>query len=388
MYKKQKKINTLIGEEPIEKWNATDRKKEVIVNKERFLAFLDDLLNLSNLNEIKIKIYNIRGVIANSKSDKIGLLNITANGDTMRVNHSFLQSEIEQILETHTIERTKYYIRRLKKSLSEVKTGKINDLNLNKWKEYEDIITDSLWVLGKRDNSGAHTGDYWGNFIPQIPNQLLQRYTKRGEWVLDPFLGSGTTLIECRRLGRNGIGVELQEKVAKAAENLIANEINKHKVQTKVIVGDSTSLDFKESLRAAGVETVQFVIMHPPYWDIIKFSDDERDLSRAKGISGFLDMLGRVVDNSYDILDRGRYLALVIGDKYSKGEWIPLGFYCMQEVMKRGFLLKSVIVKNFDETKGKMNQKELWRYRALVGGFYVFKHEYIFLFQKSAVCYS
>ncbi len=49
---------------------------------------------------------------------------------------------------------------------------------------------------------------------------------------------------------------------------------------------------------------------------------------------------------------------------------------------KRDYKLKSIIVKNFDETKGKMTQKELWRYRALAGGFYIFKHEYIFLFQK------
>jgi hypothetical protein len=57
----------------------------------------------------------------------------------------------------------------------------------------------------------------------------------------------------------------------------------------------------------------------------------------------------------------------------------------MQEVQQRGFTLKSIIVKNFEEgrTAGKRNQKELWRYRALAGGFYIFKHEYIFLFQKS-----
>ncbi len=93
-------------------------------------------------------------------------------------------------------------------------------------------------------------------------------------------------------------------------------------------------------------------------------------------------MFGKVVDNTYEILDKERYFTLVIGDKYSKGEWIPLGFLTMQEVLKRGYTLKSIIVKNFEETKGKMNQKELWRYRALVGGFYVFKHEYIFLFKK------
>ena len=81
-------------------------------------------------------------------------------------------------------------------------------------------------------------------------------------------------------------------------------------------------------------------------------------------------------------LEKGRYLAVVIGDKYSDGEWVPLGFYVMEEVKNHGLKLKSTIVKNFDTTKGKMNQKELWRYRALAGGFYIFKHEYIFLFQR------
>jgi len=101
--------------------------------------------------------------------------------------------------------------------------------------------------------------------------------------------------------------------------------------------------------------------MHPPYHDIIKFSKDEKDLSNAKNTEEFLKMFGAVVDNATPYLEKGRYFALVIGDKYSKGEWIPLGFYCMQEVLKRGYLLKSIIVKNFEETRGKRNQKELWR---------------------------
>jgi len=54
----------------------------------------------------------------------------------------------------------------------------------------------------------------------------------------------------------------------------------------------------------------------------------------------------------------------------------------MNEVLKREFSLKSIIVKNFEQTRGKRNQQELWRYRALVGGFYIFKHEYILLFKK------
>ena len=86
---------------------------------------------------------------------------------------------------------------------------RINDLNLKDWKEYQDIITDSLWIIGERDKSGVHRGDYHGNFIPQIPNQLMRRFTKKGDIVLDTFLGSGTTLIEAKRLGPNRICIKL-----------------------------------------------------------------------------------------------------------------------------------------------------------------------------------
>jgi DNA modification methylase len=237
-------------------------------------------------------------------------------------------------------------------------------------------------VLDKRDSSGAHLAWYWGNFIPQIPHQMMLRYTKKGDWVLDTFVGSGTTLIECRRLGRNGIGIELNPEVAQKAKELIEKEQNKDKVVSEVFIGDSRTINIKEILSKYKITQVQLLIMHPPYHDIIKFSKDKNDLSNAKNTEEFLKMFGDVADNITPYLGKGRYFALVIGDKYSKGEWIPLGFYCMQEVLKRGYLLKSIIVKNFEETRGKRNQKELWRYRALVGGFYIFKHEYVMLFKK------
>ncbi|MCK4784017.1 MAG: hypothetical protein KAV87_09720 [Desulfobacteraceae bacterium] len=253
---------------------------------------------------------------------------------------------------------------------------------MNRWKEYDDLRTDSLWIIDKRDSTGVHTAGYWGNFIPQIPNQMLKRYTKKGDWVLDTFAGCGTTLIESQRLGRNGIGIELQETVAQKARELISYEPNKYGVATEIVTGDSIEVDFKEILAKHKQKTVQFLIMHPPYFDIIKFSNNPRDLSNAPSIDKFLEMMNSIVDNASSVLEKGRYLTLVIGDKYSKGEWIPLGFLTMNEIINRGFMLKSVIVKNFEETTAKRNQKELWRYRALVGGFYIFKHEYIFVFKK------
>lgn len=356
----------------------------MILNKPKITETLTELLTNDDFSQIKLGIEEIKKNITNLKTDKLGFLNIGLNGDTIKIDANYLNNEINQILETHTLERTKYYIQRLVKSLTEIKTSKINDLNLNRWKEYNDIITDSLWIMDKRDNSGAHNAGYWGNFIPQIPNQLLRRYTKQGEWILDTFLGSGTTLIECKRLGRNGIGIELQSKVAEMAKLNIDREkdLFSKNVKTEIITADSTELVYEEALKKLNVKSVQFLIMHPPYWDIIKFSDNPNDLSNSNTIETFLQAMGRIIEKTYDILDKNRYCALVIGDKYSSGEWIPLAFYTMQEFLKRGYKLKSTIVKNFEETKGKMNQKELWRYRALVGGFYIFKHEYIFLFKK------
>lgn len=359
-----------------------NRFYSTILNKDKFIQILDEINNLTDLNFLRNRILNLKHIILFPQSDREGILNINANGETVSFRKDILLSELNQILEAQTLERAKYYLKRLKESIGKIKTSKINDINLLRWKEYDEIITDSLWIFKKRDTSGAHLGWYWGNFIPQIPRQMMLRYTKKGDWVLDPFVGSGTTLIECRRLGRNGIGVEINEKVVSKARELIKKEPNKFNIISEIIVGDSTIFDFENYLKEKGVNNVQLLIMHPPYWDIIKFSDHSNDLSNAQTLGKFLEMFGKVIDNTYKILEKNRYLVVVIGDKYSKGEWVPLGFYCMNEILKRGYKLKSIIVKNFEETRAKRNQQELWRYRALVGGFYVFKHEYILLFRK------
>ncbi|MBE0551593.1 MAG: DNA methyltransferase [Ignavibacterium sp.] len=345
--------------------------------KQDLLITISSSLEKSDLIAIRKEFAVLLSLIKKNKSKNI----VLGNGFSS-VPKEFLIGEINQILETHTIERTKYYIKRLKKSLTETKHSKINDLNLNRWKEYDDIITDSLWILNKRDNSGVHHAGYWGNFIPQIPNQLLRRYTKKGDWVLDPFLGSGTTLIEAQRLGRNAVGIELSKKVIDQTKRNITKEASSNKVKLEFVNGDSASVDLAKVISPLEIKSFQFQIFHPPYWDIIKFSDSNSDLSNTKSIDDFLSSFGKVLDNCLPHLDKKRFAAVVISDKYSGGEWISLGFYVMQEVLKRGMILKSTIVKNFEETTAKRNQKELWRYRALAGGFYVFKHEYIFIFQK------
>jgi len=282
----------------------------------------------------------------------------------------------------------------------------LNDLDLKRWKEYGDIITDSLWLFPERDDSGRHCPEYWGNFIPQIVNQAIRRFTKKGDTVLDGFLGLGTTLIECLRLGRNGIGVELVPWVANRANWFVGLEPNDDRVTTWVIEGDSrlaeTAGKVQAALRECGTEQAHLLVLHPPYHDIIRFSDMAGDLSGAASEGDFIrfsDMAGdlsgaasegdfyqmfeQVVDNYTPLLASGRYLVLVIGDKYAGGEWLPIGFRCMERVYKYGYTLKSICIKDIQENRGKRGKRHLWRYRALKGGYYIFKHEYIMFFQKT-----
>jgi len=264
----------------------------------------------------------------------------------------------------------------------------LNDIDINQWKAYDEIITDSLWLIGSRDKSGAHTAELHGTFIPQIPHQAMLRYTKRGEIVLDTFLGSGTTLIECKRLGRNGIGIELLPALVERSRELIAKEGNRWNVKTTVMQGDSCLSETMQKVQSLlkteyKDEKVQLIIMHPPYHDIIKFSNDPHDLCNAPTTEDFLERFSLVVKNSYELLEGKRFLVLVIGDKYSRGEWAPLSFYTMQKVLENGYKLKSIVVKNIVGNRAKRNLEHFWRRRALKWGFYLFKHEYVMFFQKA-----
>lgn len=270
------------------------------------------------------------------------------------------------------------------------KTPPYSDIDLTRWKDYlPEIETGSLWLFTKRDKTETHAGDYHGNFIPQIAQQLLRRYTKQGDVALDLFLGMGTTLIECRRLGRHGIGVELLGPVAQAAEQRIADTQNPHEVTTQVVVGDSAAPEtvarVQAALRARGRDRADFVVLHPPYSDIISFSQGQvaADLSNVANDAEFLERFRPVISHAFELLAPGRFMALVIGDKYADSEWVPLGFQCMQAAMDRGFRLKSIVVKDINgNEKGKGRNGNLWRYRALAQGYYLFKHEYVFVFQR------
>jgi len=88
-----------------------------------------------------------------------------------------------------------------------------NDLDLSRWREYDHIWTDSLWSIERRDDSYPKMPNFRGAFIPQVAEQLVWRYTRRGDLVLDMFVGSGTTAFVCARYRRKCIGIDIDPTV-------------------------------------------------------------------------------------------------------------------------------------------------------------------------------
>ena len=265
------------------------------------------------------------------------------------------------------------------------KTTSYNDIDLKNWKLYSHIKTGSLWEFASRDKTNGHSYDYHGNYIPQIATQLFERFTKKNDVILDLFFGSGTSGIEALNMERRCIGVELKQELV----DYVSSKFSKKELVTdiNIICGDSTTDEAKEKVQARleimGKKQAQFGVLHPPYDDIIKFSDKKEDLSNCKTTEEFYDLFEKVAKNAYDLLEKGRFAALIIGDEYKNSRVVPLGFECMKRMENVGFITKAIVVKNITgNEKAKGKTANLWRYRALAGGFNIFEHEYIMTFVK------
>ncbi|MBP5229776.1 MAG: site-specific DNA-methyltransferase [Bacteroidales bacterium] len=252
------------------------------------------------------------------------------------------------------------------------------------WRE-TDLNVDSLWIISERGKSGKHTNVYHGNFIPQIPNQLIRRYSKEKDTVLELFSGSGTTLFECESLNRNYIGCDINKQILEFVEDKMNQCKRVEYCLCDCDVTDSVSFRKKVSSACAkiGVEKVDFMIAHPPYLDIIKFTNDKRDLSNISRIDIFLEQFVKAIGNGLDFLKKDCYFAIVAGDVYKQSEVVPLAFYMMNAI-KTNFSvkMKGIVIKNIEGNRGKLGSHDIWKYRALQSDYFLFKHEYIFVFKK------
>lgn len=252
------------------------------------------------------------------------------------------------------------------------------------WKQ-SDINVDSLWLIPERDKQGKHKNIYHGNFVPQIPNQLIRRYTTIGDTVLELFTGSGTTLFECETLKRDYIGFDINTNIIDYVKSKMEDCVDiKYDIKNVDVTNtEEFSHSIEEWMNNNNKEQVDFMLAHPPYLDIVKFTEDKRDLSNIADVDIFLGKLIIAISNGFKYLKKNGYFAIVAGDIYKNSEVIPLAFMIMDAVRRNlKVKMKGIVVKNIEGNRGKLGTQDIWKYRALRSDYFLFKHEYIFVFKK------
>ena len=227
----------------------------------------------------------------------------------------------------------------------------------------------TVWSFPERGNWATHSGKYRGNWSPYVPRNLILRYSKPNELVLDQFVGSGTTLVEAKLLNRKAIGIDInKDSITLAFENLQFDISDTPEIMIRE--GDAANMSFIDS------SSIDLICTHPPYANIIKYSD---------GISGDISLLARdeflnrmdiVASESFRVLKKGKICAVMMGDIRRKGNVIPLGFEVMECFLKAGFKNKEIIIKEQHNCKS----TNYWSKQKT--DFFLLAHEYIFVFEK------
>jgi DNA modification methylase len=276
--------------------------------------------------------------------------------------------------------------------------NRLNDLSNVEWLTF----TKSVWQSRPPPRDELKE-QHPATFAENDAEKLILFFTKKGGRVLDPFLGSGSTLIACLNTGRNGWGVELVNRwVAVARRRLERARENYQRFQSNLgVLSKSLDLevlsgDSRVTLRTFGSDSFDFVVTSPPYWRILtkardhksqrerlskglptKYSEDSRDLGNAREYGQFLRELAKVFAECYRVLKSGRYMAVIVSDFRDGSRFVSFHNDLATAVQGVGFSLEGITVLVQDS-------KNLYPYGMPYAFVSNIHHQYILIFRKPA----
>ena len=234
-----------------------------------------------------------------------------------------------------------------------------------------EIETSTVWSYPKRGKWATHKSSYRGNWAPQVVRNIILRYSQEGDFVLDPMVGGGTTLIECKLTNRNCLGVDINPDAVTISKKAIDFDINNN---AKIVAkrGNVKNLELED-------EVVDLITTHPPYANIINYSDGEikEDLSNCE-IGEFYSEMRDVAKELYRVLKPGKFCAVLIGDTRKNKHYVPLSVNVLNIFLELGFILKEDIIKHQWNTK----TEGFWAERSKEYNFLLILHEHLYIFRK------
>lgn len=214
----------------------------------------------------------------------------------------------------------------------------------------------TLWDFPTQNYGDTPHGDNKFNGVTPagVIWNLLQRYTKPGDLVVDPMCGSGTTIDVAKELNRRVIGYD----IAPYRDDIIQN--------------DARHIPLEDN-------SVDFVFIDSPYSDNIKYSDHPACIGRIScEKEEFFEELERVVKEIHRILKPGKAMAWLIGDQWIKKKFTPVGFNLYQRLSKYFETVDIVCLVRRNQT----SNTNIWHERARKFNFYLRGFKYLFIMRK------
>ena len=231
----------------------------------------------------------------------------------------------------------------------------------------------TVWSFARRGKWATHNSKYRGNWAPEVVRNLLLRYSSKNDYILDPMIGGGTTAVECKLLNRNLLALDINPNAIELTQTAIDFDCD-YNPKIRIELNDSRKLTMLQD------ESIDFVLNHPPYVDIIKYSQKQikEDLSNIHDLDEFCDEIEKVASEFYRVLKKDKYCAILIGDTRRKKMYQPLAFKVMQRFLKVGFELKEDIIKHQHNCKA----TGFWVRKSKEANFLLIMHEHLFIFKK------
>lgn len=233
-----------------------------------------------------------------------------------------------------------------------------------------ELETNTVWAFPDRGKWATHDAKYRGNWSPYIPRNVILRYSQEGDTVLDQFVGGGTTAVEAKLTNRNFVGIDINPNAIEISKKKSEFEFDT-KATTTLTVGDARALPLDD-------KSIDLICTHPPYANIIHYSEDiDGDLSLLP-IKPFLAEMSKVADECYRVLKNDKFCAVLMGDTRQKGMVQPLAFEVMRIFELAGFKTKEIIIKEQHNCRA----TGYWKTNSIKFNFLLLAHEYLFVFKK------